>query len=226
MASPFIADSDFRFMGDILDASFSFFTAQLSSLTLLLLQLKPVPVELDNAITAWKLLAKVFGVGMVGAVMHEQATFSVTLTQYVTGGQNEGVKLCAVMEKSPKWLDPCVRLPALNGMVVFTGNLSHFDKDEHNNDVTSHALAVICLDSITYLPWFGVVSSSSSNDVGLSADSTDNAKVKQSMQKFSTKDNSLKGNLVSASTVAKQKGKCKVSPLDIMEISTGTVDDG
>lgn len=183
-----------------------------------------MPVDSDDVMAAWKIPAMVIGVGMVSSVTRQESSFTVAVAQYIAGGQNETVMIRGIMEKSPKWPDPVARLPALHGVVAFTAKLSHFENDKDGINATAVDRAVIVLDSITYLPRSASPPSLTNTGPSFTSEDSDDAKVKQHVQKISLKENSTTSASIPITPQSKQRAKRKASAMESTSASSNADD--
>ncbi|KAH9170383.1 hypothetical protein EDB89DRAFT_2072060 [Lactarius sanguifluus] len=196
-ASPSVSEDDFKLMGDIYE-------------------LKTIPSDTEGAIAACRIPARVFGTGMVTSLEKQDNSFVLSLSQYVGGGsQNDLIVVRALMEKGPKWPEPAKRLPALSGLVYFTGRLSHIEDNPDSKHGSAKERVVVTLDNITYLPRTSAkpASSVSSSAVNLTEDG-DTIALKNRLRKYSKNEEPTRTTTPSAgpSTIGK---KWKAADVDV-----------
>jgi hypothetical protein len=152
--SPVLTDDDFKLMGDISEVCHPSTVHPMGANTFPLLQMVPFPVEMKDAISACKVPAKVFAAGTVTSVNNEQVCFAMIPSQYVACSRKidkvETIELRAIMEKSPKWPEPELRLPFVRKWIVYAAKLSHFEEIADNGSDMKFRM-VVTLDTITYL---------------------------------------------------------------------------
>ena len=139
-------------MGDIVDVCHPFFALCGSS------SWRSQPFSLNHSqyhlmtLGACKIPARVTVSGTVFNVDKERHSFMVFPTLSVTALPiPETLPIHAVLETSPRWLNPAAQLPSSWNFVAFMGKLAYFEGFAKKSWEEFQSQAVIIVDSITYL---------------------------------------------------------------------------
>ena len=113
--------------------------------------MKPIPITTDEVIEFSKKPAVVNINGCVASIDDDADSFSLALSQYVTGAtQHETMHVRAFMNRNTPFSPPSFHLPRINSLVGFTAKL---DTIESYTEIGSRATirAVVIVESISHL---------------------------------------------------------------------------
>lgn len=115
------------------------------------MQLKPIPIATDDAITYNKVPAFLQVNGSVTFVDEPGDCFNLTPSQYVSGGsQSDALPICALMDCSSPFPSSTQNLPEFDWLVGFTGWLLSFEGFTEPGSV-HHLHAKVLVVTISHL---------------------------------------------------------------------------
>lgn len=121
-------------------------------LTIFFFQMRRIPVQTDEDLTACEEHARVNGSGVVSSTDREHICFLIHGSQYVTGVERPSdVVVRCRMDQNAKWNKPLLRLPAPDTVVAFEGVLQNFEDYTPPDSSRILQCAVVALDDITYI---------------------------------------------------------------------------